>query len=217
MNIQLIYAHTNQASTFDDSLFSIQELNKERGYHKIQDRQRHRVAHGLKRTVLAHITQQPSQQLTFTSNRYGKPQLTNPTWHFNVSHSGTWAIIAISAIAPVGVDLEVPKPNLDAADIQPQLSHPKDPDIHTINDLYTHWVIKEAIVKAQGQGLQTELNRIPIHLHTRNTPDSTTFTGQHPDGQQYNGQLLHLPDNTPVAVATVHPTLSVSIQQHPLW
>lgn len=92
----------------------------------------------------------------------GKPYL--PGLHFNLSHSGIWAVCAVSD-GPVGVDLERERPlrrpverKLTAAE-RAQLSM-LDPDQRQ-SAFFDLWVLKEAALKQTGAGLSA-LSRVEV-------------------------------------------------------
>lgn len=105
----------------------------------------------------------------------GKPHL--PGLHFNLSHSGAWAVCAISD-GPVGVDLERERPlrrpveqKLTAAE-QAQLSM-LDPSQRQ-SAFFDLWVLKEAVLKQTGDGLSA-LSRVEI----ARSPVSVSLPGLH--------------------------------------
>ncbi len=93
----------------------------------------------------------------------GKPYVDGGP-HFNLSHSGALAMIAVSASTPVGVDLERPA-RRSRADLvrrvcstaeQAHVAAAADPDAAFIR----LWVRKEAVLKASGEGLRGSLDRL---------------------------------------------------------
>ncbi len=115
-------------------------------------------------------------EVHFDYERWGKPILSRrhkSGLHFNVSHSGPWALIALGP-APLGVDFEVPNERINYRAIASQILSPseqwawdkiplRDRDLATIK----LWVCKEALLKAMGLGIAEGLQQIsfavPIH------------------------------------------------------
>ena len=100
------------------------------------------------------ITEMPS----FTYNEHGKPFFRDhPDIYFNMSHSGTRAVCAVSR-SPVGVDIqEIRKINFRAAskflttqELEAVTSLPDD-EAET-EELSRLWCIKESIGKCTGKG-----------------------------------------------------------------
>lgn len=93
----------------------------------------------------------------------GKPYLpAHPEVHFNLSHSGHWAVCAISS-DPVGVDVERPRCTMEIAR---RFFQPEELDsLELVPDqLNRLWTAKEAFVKALGGGLTIPLNSFSVFL-----------------------------------------------------
>ncbi len=127
----------------------------------------------LLRHALAQAGLSPDLELRRLPN--GKPYL--PGLHFNLSHSGAWAVCAVSD-GPVGVDLERERPlrspverKLTAAE-QSYLSM-LDPGQRQ-SAFFDLWVLKEAALKQTGEGLSA-LSRVEV---TR-SPVSVSLPGLH--------------------------------------
>lgn len=89
----------------------------------------------------------------------GKPYLTDaPHARFSLSHSGGWAVCAVSD-HPVGVDIQ--RRETGRRDIAARFFHPDEVQyLHTLSPaareraFYTLWALKESYVKADGRGLR---------------------------------------------------------------
>lgn len=104
----------------------------------------------------------PEEQI-LEKTELGKPYLpAHPEVHFNLSHSGHWAVCAISR-DPVGVDVELPR---CSAKIAHRFFQPEELDgLELIPDqLNRLWTAKEAFVKALGGGLTIPLNSFSVFL-----------------------------------------------------
>jgi 4'-phosphopantetheinyl transferase len=120
------------------------------------------------RLTLSRYVAIPAAQIVFSYNRYGKPMLAQQQCYFNVSHSGSRAICAVSA-SEVGVDLESHKRiDIDIDALIPLICHTQEmAHINTLNvhknmQFFWLWTCKEAYCKAQGDGLQRDLTGIKI-------------------------------------------------------
>ena len=99
----------------------------------------------------------------------GKPCLVaQPGVHFSLSHSGAWAVCAVSD-HPVGVDIERREPG--RRDIAARYFHREEvryldslPLYRREDAFYSLWVLKEAFVKATGRGLLLPLRSFCIRL-----------------------------------------------------
>lgn len=124
------------------------------------------VARGALRELLASYLNCEPMSLRFTSNRYGKPRLDGHSpLSFNVSHSGELALCALTAVGPVGVDLERERPMPNFERLAETFFAPEErsaldsqPARERAASFYTIWTRKEAVVKAHGRGLT-----IPLH------------------------------------------------------
>ena len=93
-------------------------------------------------------------------NESGKPYFKNDL-SFNISHSGKYVVCAVSNTCKVGIDLEEVKPiNMDnfsncfSADEWVYLKNADDP----LLIFYKLWTRKEAVIKADGRGLEIPLS-----------------------------------------------------------
>lgn len=108
------------------------------------------------RTVKRHCPGMP-RPVSRDSGKFGKPYLVGcPDFHFNLSHSGLWAVCAVADV-PVGVDLQQERPvspklsrKFTSAEQQALASAPLEQWASSFFDL---WVEKEAYTKCIGRGL----------------------------------------------------------------
>lgn len=147
-----------------------------------RDAQRYRAAHGVLRQLLwRHCGL--AAGVEFHLGTHGKPSLgAGAAWQFNLSHSGDDALIAITADAAVGVDLEALRPvsdlwllaelNFSRAELEALRQTPRGDQARAF---LTAWTRKEACLKAVGSGLsiapasvnagvQTQVRTITIDL-----------------------------------------------------
>lgn len=104
----------------------------------------------------------------FEANPWGKPFLKDrEDIHFSLSHSGHWAVCAISD-ADVGVDVEVPRCTMELAR---RHFHPDElaglsalDDAARADALNRLWTAKEAFVKMLGRGLTVPLDSFTVKL-----------------------------------------------------
>jgi 4'-phosphopantetheinyl transferase len=89
-------------------------------------------------------------------NRYGKPYLKSGGIHFNLSHAGDYAAMAVDG-QPVGVDIEkIGRADAEVAqrcfqeiEMEYVFGETGDPD----ERFYSVWTLKESLMKASGLGL----------------------------------------------------------------
>ncbi|MEO5355203.1 MAG: 4'-phosphopantetheinyl transferase superfamily protein [Magnetococcus sp. XQGC-1] len=94
------------------ALLSLDEQQRAQRLHLEQDRRAFVAVRGTLRLLLGHYGQQPPARLRFRYSQEGKPFLEGegPSLAFNVTHSGEWALFAISREGDVGIDLEQVRP-----------------------------------------------------------------------------------------------------------
>lgn len=110
-----------------------------------------------------------SQPLVIIKEKQGKPVLRDwPDIHFNLSHSGNYAVCAVGA-APVGVDIQkMDKPNLKLAtrfftaeESAWLFSLPQEQQRQGFYDL---WTIKESYMKYTGKGFRLPMNAFTVKI-----------------------------------------------------
>ena len=97
----------------------------------------------------------------------GKPFLPDiPDFHFNLSHSGKWAV-CVSASHPVGIDIEQIGPPMD--DVAQRYFSPAEcahldalPAADRPAAFCELWVLKESYMKATGLGFHLPLEQLSI-------------------------------------------------------
>jgi 4'-phosphopantetheinyl transferase len=164
-----------------DSLLSEDELARRERFKFARDREQYVICRGMLRVVLADalgvlpaaLSAMP-QALRFGYNPHGKPYLApqcNPRGlHFNMSHSGEWAVIVISHSGEIGVDIEQVRPlnYLELAQIvfspHEQATLRATPVERQQAAFFNGWTRKEAFIKAKGAGLTHGLQDFDVSL-----------------------------------------------------
>ncbi len=133
-------------------------------FHFERDARRYRASHEALRTLLSQATGVPAPELAFFQGAFGKPGLSlRDAPHFNMSHSGGWALIGIGGSTPIGVDIEVPRSmddlhalaerNFTTAECEALAASAEPQQLETF---LRCWTRKEACLKALGSGLSVE-------------------------------------------------------------
>jgi 4'-phosphopantetheinyl transferase len=92
------------------SYVSEEEREQIKQFHFIKDAKRTLYAELLVRCLACERLKLVNRELVIACNEFGKTFLQGyPDFHFNISHSGNWAVCVISA-KEVGVDIEKIKP-----------------------------------------------------------------------------------------------------------
>jgi 4'-phosphopantetheinyl transferase len=171
------------------AILSSDETIRAAKFHFQRDRDRYVIAHGALRSLLGSYLKLDGSALHFQYSRHGKPQLADigSELKFNLSHSGNFALLAISSKRNVGIDIEAIRPHFAVHEIAKryfslaEVAKFRDlPPRQRSGAFFDCWTRKEAYVKARGQGLSIPLDsfdvafapgEIPALLRT--TPDQS--------------------------------------------
>jgi 4'-phosphopantetheinyl transferase len=140
-----------------------------------EDRHRFVATHALARLVLSQVTGQSAITLTFVAHclrcggRHGKVRLaTAEQVHFSTTHAGERVAVAVTALGPVGVDLEPAEAGGFArfADVAltagERAEYERLPVEQRPRAATTWWVRKEAILKATGHGMSVSPEDVEV-------------------------------------------------------
>lgn len=99
-------------------------------------------------------------------NKYGRPFINNEI-DFNISHSGSYAICAITKNLRVGIDIEEIQ-KIDITSFSNVMTNEQwkliknSPD--PVRSFFKFWTIKESVIKADSRGLSIPL----LNIHLKN-------------------------------------------------
>ena len=157
-----------------DAWLSPAEAARAGRFRRVEDRDRSRASHAALRLILAHALGVAAEALAFATGPAGKPELAGAhagALQFNLSHSGSRALVGVSPKAAIGVDVEALRPIPDAlriarahfarAEAEALAALPPE----AVGAAFTGlWTRKEAVVKALGAGLSLPLDRLALTL-----------------------------------------------------
>jgi 4'-phosphopantetheinyl transferase len=143
------------------------ELARADSYHFASDRDTFTAAHALVRTMLSEATGLPTSSWRYVTGEFGKPALeadcAGSELHFNISHTRGFVACAI-ARDEVGVDVEASDRMTDF-DIGDRFFAPEEaqlvrsaPSETRASIFFRFWTLKEAFIKATGEGLTRPLD-----------------------------------------------------------
>lgn len=152
------------------ALLAVEEQARAARFRFAADRRRFIVAHARLRLLLAAYTGMTAAAITFRHNRHGKPLLYGfPRLHFNLSHSGERAVFAVSVGGAVGVDIEQCNGDTKFESVARRFFTPAEFDAlqgiaasRRRRAFFALWTCKEAVVKANGKGLASQLSAFEI-------------------------------------------------------
>ena len=154
-----------------DAILSEAEKGRAARFVFPADRERFAVAHGLLRLVLGAYLGRSPRSLELDAEQGIKPRLPADELKFNLSRSGSLALLAVSANAELGADLERVRPLKDMMDVARRFFAPSEyADLQGVapddqrRSFFDCWTRKEAFVKALGEGLPFGLDRFRVSL-----------------------------------------------------
>lgn len=156
------------------ALLSADEKARAGRFHFRRDADRFVRARGHLRQELARATGHDPATIDLEVGTYGKPRMrqtsTGPHLHFNLSHSGGLAVLAISD-QPVGIDVELLERKLAPAELAPSvltLSEQQALESSAVPDplhlFLAMWTAKEARMKLTGEGVALDPRSISLDL-----------------------------------------------------
>lgn len=137
-----------------------------------RDRRRFVCAHAWLRLTLGICLNRPPESLHFAANARGKPQLVAPSvnLHFNLSHAGNHAALAMALHQEVGVDIERVRP-MEVLELAERFFSRREvealrkiPPPECVEAFFRCWTRKEAFIKALGEGLAFPLDRFEVSV-----------------------------------------------------
>jgi len=124
------------------------------------DRVAYVLAHAMWRSALGLCLGCEAAAVRVASTSSGQPQLPGTPWATSLSHSGSWAAVAVGRTAALGVDIERSPPRRALNDLVSTLCAPREAlAMHALpvtareHALLRLWTRKEAVLKAFGTGL----------------------------------------------------------------
>ena len=126
-------------------------------------------SHLMLRALLMEQTSFPNSQLRFGFDSFQKPVfLSDPTIHFNLSHSGQWILCGVCT-NDIGVDIEKIEP-IHPNVLEVALTINEQKRYHTLSVqersqyFYQLWTAKESYLKLIGLGMNVLPNLIDVQL-----------------------------------------------------
>jgi len=154
------------------SVLCAEELVRARRYRRETDQIRFVCSRGGMRRILADYVGVAPQELRFGVGRVGKPFLVWPSvkeLRFNLAHSGGLAVLVVSSLAEVGVDVEWGRKVVNTSGLaQRFFSSEEAAAISRLSGedqqmlFLRFWTCKEAVLKGVGAGLTLGLEKVAI-------------------------------------------------------
>ena len=170
------------------------------------DRHRRRYIVGrafLRRVLGAYVGREP-ERIEFTYGDKGKPGLAEPPaepLHFNLSNSSELALVGLTRVAPLGVDLERTRDLSDLEAIAERFFSKSESEVLLAlpreqqgEGFFNCWTRKEAYLKAIGDGLTAPLDAFDVTLRPGEEARMTALEGSRDRARRW--RLLHLDPGT---------------------
>ena len=163
-----------------------EDLSRFRKYWHPAPRRRFVLCRAALRSVVSSQLGCRNEQLAFEVDTYEKPfavvQGAPAPISFNVSHSGNHGLIAFAPQGRLGIDVEerVPRDDMDGL-IESVFGPDERADLASAHadqklDLFfSFWTMKEALIKALGMGLYTDISAFQVPSEMRCGQATATF------------------------------------------
>src|SRR5258708_9618484 len=163
----------------DDAYKTLSEDERQRAsrFRFEKDRVQSVLTRGALRCLLGRYLSADPREVVFRYGASNKPALAYPAtaennpFSFNVSHSGDVALIAISRLPAVGIDVEVIRPDFATAEVAQRFFSPLEVKgllslqrDEQAEAFFSCWTRKEAYIKAVGDGLSIPLDSFDVEF-----------------------------------------------------
>jgi 4'-phosphopantetheinyl transferase len=159
----------------EDELVTLSDAERARAdrFHFPADRARFVASHAALREILAFYLDIEPVALAFGESVHGKPFVEAPDagreLRFSLSHSGDVALVAVGRGWEVGVDVERVRPLDDLEGFATRYFSPAErdalarvPSADRVRAFFEVWTLKEAYLKACGEGLLRALDAFDV-------------------------------------------------------
>ncbi|MGH1419165.1 MAG: 4'-phosphopantetheinyl transferase family protein [Hyphomicrobiaceae bacterium] len=155
------------------AILSTDETHRARKLLSTRHRDEFIAARAGLRRILAGALNTTTETLVFSYGPHGKPvletQTNEPSLHFNIAHSGGQAALALSPNNEVGIDIEQHR-DIDIRIAKRFFTAREWQIISTAKGtrqqelFFRCWVLKEAVLKTTGEGIQRGLDSFDVSL-----------------------------------------------------
>lgn len=207
-----------------EKILSPKEIDRARRFRRVSDRERYLARQGILRRLLSQYLNCNPSFIEIDRDVNGKPYLAArmglDNLQFSESDSDNMGAFAFSRSSRLGVDIEKIREFPDMLEIVEQ--HFGQREKHKVRScpqnqrlilFYRFWTRKEAILKAQGEGLLKALNCIDVATDEDRGPWRVKVAGE-PVVEEYSVMDIDGPPTFAAAVAVAGPAVEISIQHY---
>jgi 4'-phosphopantetheinyl transferase len=163
------------------SVLSLDESERAARFRFDLHRNRFIAGRGWIRLLLGSYLKIAPEQIDFCYGEHGKPAISNPCdhkgIHFNLAHSDVIALAAVTRIGPLGLDVERLRVLKDVAELVERFFSARENSVFQELSaearnvaFFNLWTRKEAWLKATGQGISQNLNRVEVSFVPGESP-----------------------------------------------
>jgi 4'-phosphopantetheinyl transferase len=203
----------------EDEKFRVRRFRFEKDQHAFA------VRRGLLRKILGDYLDTDPSKIQFFYGEHGKPEIINTfgnaNIHFNLSHSGSLILFALTLYQRIGVDIEyihdVPEINQIAGIILSEIEYhifQMLPEEDKKEAFFHYWTCKEAITKAIGIGLSLPPNSITTSIFPAEPARLIRFKGDKKLASSWFVQSLNLDPDHAAALAVESSGFELKIYHH---
>ena len=177
------------------------------------------------KTVLSRHLGDSPENVRLVIGPTDKPALAGNSTHFNLSHSGGVAIVAVASV-PVGTDIEAIKLDMDHAGVADEIF--SSSEVRRLNAVgakamaqafFDIWTRKEAYLKATGLGFSADLKRIStatgdgtVHDQTQLSGASNWYSHELDLGEGFKAALVVVDGDPQIVVRHLAPDESMALR-----
>jgi 4'-phosphopantetheinyl transferase len=205
-----------------EALLSPEEAARAKRFRFIRDCNRYIVRHGMLRRLLAGYLDCGPIHIDILCSSHGKPFLAgndaDGLLQFSLSSSRNYAAFAFGRGCSIGVDIEEVREIPEMAGIVAQHFTPREKTaMHTspadfrLNTFYRYWTRKEAVLKAQGEGLLLPLDSVDVSAEGEGFQPFKVRLKEKGPVEEFSVADLEGPQGFMAAVASVGPLEKISI------
>lgn len=133
------------------------------------------ITRGALRKFLSNSLKKTAEKIVFSYGEHKKPyieeQYNNKSVEFNISHSGGYALVALTLNNKIGVDVEKMNHNIDYKSLSFRFFSDKEKEElrcldkdKQLDAFYRAWVRKESFIKATEKGIAYGLDRFSVSM-----------------------------------------------------
>ena len=199
------------------SLLSDQEKTRAHAFVTKELMRKYVVTQGVLRHILASYISTDPKAIQFTFGSHRKPYVANAMQlQFNMTHSHDLALIGISFVDEVGIDIEMCDPKIVEKHLEVSVfsenelkAYAQVPMGSKTEAFIAAWTHKEALVKLAGKGLYKELKEVEVPLHVLHETSPVKYE----DSKRYLKSFL-LDEGYIGAVASTKPNFELRVQDY---